>query len=78
MMAERRPPIRRLALSIEAAIRPIFVFALLNAMLCWGAAWVFRDVHEFSMILLVVGCLPIVVAVCAYLFVLVNRVERDG
>ena len=78
MMAERHPPIRRLALTIEAAIRPIFVFALLNALLCWGAAWVFRETYEFAMILLVVGCFPIVVAVCAYLLVLVNKVERDG
>lgn len=78
MTAKPNTPVRRLALNIEAAIRPIFAFALLNALLCWGAAWVFRDVYEFSMILLVVGCLPIVVAVCAYLLVLVTRVERGG
>jgi hypothetical protein len=65
----------RLVLTLENATTPIFVFATVNAVLCWAAAWLFKDTYEFSAALLGLGGLPIVVAVCAYLLVLVNRVE---
>ena len=76
-MAGKQPGRRmdRLALTIERAMTPIFVFAFLNAIMCWIAAWVFRATYEFSATLLGLGGFPIVVAVCAYLLVLVNRVK---
>jgi len=66
----------KLALTFEKAMTPIFVFAFINALLCWGGAWVFRNTYEFSATLLGLGCFPIVVAVSAYLLVLVNKIER--
>jgi hypothetical protein len=68
----------RLALTFEKAMTPIFAFALLNAAMCWIAAWVFRDTYEFSATLVGLGCFPIVVAACAYLMVLVNAMKREG
>jgi hypothetical protein len=66
----------KLTLTFEKAMTPIFAFAIVNALLCWAAAWLFRDTYEFSATLLGLGCFPIVVAVSAYLLVLVNKVER--
>jgi hypothetical protein len=68
----------RLTLTFEKAMTPIFVFAVVNAILCWGTAWFFKETYEFSATLLGLGGFPIVVAVCAYLLVLVNRIERGG
>ena len=78
MATEPRTPIERLALTFEQALTPIFVFAFIAAPLCWAGAWFFRETYEFSATLLGLGCLPLVVAVCAYLLVLVNKVERRG
>lgn len=68
----------KLTLTFEKALTPICVFALVNAIVCWTAAWIFRETYEFSATLVGLGCFPIVVAVCAYLLVLVNKVERGG
>jgi uncharacterized membrane protein YvlD (DUF360 family) len=68
----------KVTLTFEKALTPIFVFALLNAVVCWIAAWVFRETFEFKALLLALGCMPIVVAVCAYILVLVHKVERDS
>jgi hypothetical protein len=80
MMAARQSDTRpgRLTLTFEKALRPIFVFAVLNAVICWVAAWIFRENFLFSATLLGLGAFPIVVAVCAYLLVLVKRIERGG
>ena len=79
MMAGKAPSrLDKLTLSFEQAMTPIFTFALLNAAMCWATAWVFKDTYEFSVVLLGLGCFPIIVAVCAYLLVLVNKVERGG
>jgi hypothetical protein len=69
-------PKGRLALTFEQGLTPIFIFAPVNAVICWTAAWVFRDRYEFSATFLGFGCAPIVVALCAYLYILVNKVER--
>jgi uncharacterized membrane protein AbrB (regulator of aidB expression) len=68
----------RLTLTFEKAMMPIFVFAVVNALLCWTAAWLFRETYEFSATMLGLGGFPIVVAVCAYLLVLVNRIESGN
>ena len=63
-------------LTIRAALAPMLWFAPVNAIICWTAAWVFRDRFEFLATFVAVGCAPIVVALCAYLYVLVNS-TRD-
>ena len=78
MAAKPRTRIERLAVTFERALKPIFVFAFIAAPLCWAAAWVFRETYEFSATLLGLGCFPLVAAVCAYLLVLVNRIERES
>jgi hypothetical protein len=55
---------------------PIFVFAPLMATLCWAAAWFFWEWRDFAGVFLGLGCFAMVVAIGAYLFVLVKRVER--
>lgn len=79
MTADRQQTkLDRLTLTFEKAMTPIFVFAVANAGLCWTAAWVFKETYEFSATLLGLGAFPIITAVCAYLLVLVNRLERGS
>jgi hypothetical protein len=77
-MAKAQTRLGKLSLSFEKTLKPIFLFAVVFAPLCWGAAWVFKETYELSATLVGLGCLPIVVAICAYLLVLVNNVERGG
>lgn len=75
-----KPPkgaLGRFTLTFERALTPIFVFALINAVVCWVAAWVFRETFEFMALFVALGGLPIVVAVCAYILVLIHKIERD-
>ena len=81
MMAGRKTAntrMNRLTLTFARTMTPIFLFAFFNALLCWGAAWVFRETYAFSATLLGLGAFPIVVAICAYLLVLVHKIEREG
>jgi hypothetical protein len=78
MAGRAQTKLARLALTFERATTPIFVFAVVNAIVCWAGAWLFRETYEFSATLLGLGSFPIVVAVCAYLLVLVNKIERGG
>ncbi len=55
---------------------PILIFAPVNAAVCWTAMWAFRDNRDFATIFLGVGCGGIVVALCAYLYLLVKTTER--
>ena len=71
---EQRQPVRQ----FQQLLTPYFVFALVAAVVCWIAAWVFRDTIELLFTLAGVGCLLIVAAVCAYLYLLVSNVEREG
>lgn len=66
----------RTPLSFETALRPILIFAPVVAVLCWTAAWVFRDEFVFKGTLIGLGCFPIVVAVVAYLLVLLKKLDR--
>jgi hypothetical protein len=61
--------------SVKAALMPILWFAPVIAIISWTAAYVFRDHFEFMATFVGIGCAPIVVALCAYLFVLVNSVR---
>ena len=62
----------------RALLLPILLFAPVNAVICWTAAWVFRDRYEFMATFVGFGLGPIVIAVCAYLYVLVSTVSREG
>lgn len=66
----------RTPLSFETALLPILIFAPVVAVLCWTAAWVFRDEFVFKGTLIGLGCFPIVVAVVAYLLVLLKKLDR--
>jgi hypothetical protein len=68
-MAGSRKPTFRMAMT------PIMILALGTAVIAWTAAWVFRDNFVFSATLLGIGCLPIVIAVIAYLLVPLKRLE---
>jgi hypothetical protein len=73
-----KPPVvqpRRL-LSIKRNLAPIMIFAVVAALLCWTAAWVFADRGDISNVLIVIGLFPMVVAVAAYLIVLITNIER--
>lgn len=67
---------RGVAFNLDRLLRPIMIFAAVVAPLCWIAAWFFWEWREFSALFLALGALPIVVAVCAYLYLLVNKIER--
>ena len=69
-MSDSVKPGARLATIYRIALLPIMVFAPINAVLCWTA----RDRYEFMATFVGFGCGPIVVAPCAYLFVLVSTV----
>jgi hypothetical protein len=69
MAEDRNPP------TLKAAMTPIMILALGTAVIAWTAAWVFRDNFVFSATLLGIGCLPIVIAVIAYLLVLLKRLQ---
>jgi hypothetical protein len=61
--------------SIKAALMPMLWFAPVIATISWAAAYVFRDHFDLMATLIGIGCAPIVVALCAYLYVLVNSVR---
>ncbi len=64
-------------LSFRTAMTPIMILALGTAVIAWTAAWVFRDNFVFSTTLLGIGCLPIVIAVVAYLLVLLKNLDAS-
>lgn len=66
----------RAPLTFETALLPILIFAPVVAVLCWTAAWIFRDEFVFKGTLIGLGCFPIVVAVVAYLLVLLKKLDR--
>ncbi|MBN8980390.1 MAG: hypothetical protein J0I29_03790 [Rhizobiales bacterium] len=73
MAAAKKKIPRKRTISFKTALEPIYLFALLNALLCWGACWLFWERFVFSAAAFGLGCFPIVVAVCAYLFLLTKR-----
>jgi hypothetical protein len=67
----------RSALTLTSALTPILVFAPIVAIVCWTAAWIFREQFVLSATLLGLGSFPIVVAVVAYLLVLLKKLKID-
>lgn len=64
-------------LSFQQLLWPILIFAPVNAAGCWTMMYVFRDNPDYATTFLGFGCGGIVVALCAYLYVLVKNVERS-
>jgi hypothetical protein len=62
-------------LSFRTTLTPIMLLALVVALLAWTGAWVFRDNEIFSTVLLGMGCLPIIIAIVAYLLVLLKKLK---
>ncbi len=63
-------------MSFKTALAPIYWLAGVNAAASWLVSWLFWDRFEFSGTLFGLGCFGIVVAFCAYLYVLVAKVDR--
>lgn len=62
---------------LEKALLPILIFAPSVTVLCWAAAWIFRDEFLFKAILIGLGCFTIVVGAVACLLVLLKRIDRS-
>ncbi len=61
---------------LEKVLLPILIFAPVVTLLCWTAAWVFRDDFVFKATLIGLGCFTIVVGAVSCLLVLVKRTGR--
>jgi hypothetical protein len=73
LASRKKQPPRKRVISFRTALEPIYLLALVNAVVCWSLCWVFWDRFEFSATLFGLGCFPIVVAVCAYLYLLTKK-----
>jgi len=62
--------------SLESALLPVLIFAPSVTVLCWTAAWIFRDEFVFKAVLIGLGCFTIVVGAVACLLVLLKRIDR--
>ncbi len=76
MASRKKNAPRKRQVSLKTALAPIYLLALVNAIVCWGLCWFFWDRYEFSATLFGLGCFPIVVAVSAYLFLLTKRTRQ--
>jgi hypothetical protein len=64
--------------NLEKALLPILIFAPSVTVLCWIAAWIFRDEFVFKAVLIGLGCFAVVLGVAACLLVLLKRIDRGG
>lgn len=69
----KRPRVRQ---SLEKALLPLLIFAPSVTVLCWTAAWIFRDEFIFKATLIGLGCFTIVIGAVACLLVLLKRIDR--
>ena len=63
-------------MTFKQLLWPILLFAPVNAAGCWAMMYLFRDDKIYATTFLGLGCAGIVIALCAYLYVLVKNVER--
>lgn len=61
---------------VRSALNPIIWLAVSVPIISWSAAFVFRDEFIFACIFIGVGCLPIIVAVLAYMILLFRSPDR--
>jgi len=76
MNAKQTRP-ERLRENLEKALLPILIFAPLVTLLCWSAAWIFRDEFIFKATLIGLGCFTIVIGAVSCLLVLLKRIDRN-
>jgi len=62
--------------ALDRALLPVLIFAPSVTVLCWTAAWIFRDEFVFKAVLIGLGCFTIVVGAVACLLVLLKRIDR--
>jgi len=72
-MSAHSPGTRGVAM--KGVLTPILWFAPVTAAISWAAAWMFRDHFELMTALIGIGCLPILAALSAYFYVLVNSIR---
>lgn len=72
--SDKRARVRQ---NLEKALLPILIFAPSVTVLCWVAAWIFRDEFIFKATLIGLGCFTIVVGAVACLLVLLKRIDRE-
>ncbi len=72
-VSKSKKPRRKKPVNVKAALAPIYLLALVNAIVCWTVCWIFWDRFVFSATLFGLGCFPIVVAVSAYLYLLTKK-----
>lgn len=77
MMDKPQDKTARARQNLEKALLPILIFAPLVAVLCWTAAWIFRDEFIFKAALIGLGCFTIVVGAVACLLVLLKRIDHE-
>ena len=68
---------QRVRQNLEKALLPILIFAPVVTLLCWSAAWIFRDEFVFKATLIGLGCFTIVIGAVACLLVLLKRLDRS-
>ena len=61
---------------VQSALNPIIWLAVSVPIIAWSAAFLFRDEFVFASVLVAVGCLPIIVAVLAYMILLFRSPDR--
>lgn len=61
----------------EKVLLRILIFAPSVTVLCWTAAWIFRDEFVFKAVLIGLGCFAIVLGAVCCLLVLLKRIDRD-
>ena len=76
-MADKSPDNKRARTrqNLEKALLPILIFAPSVTVLCWTAAWIFRDEFVFKATLIGLGCFAIVIGAVACLLVLLKRLD---
>lgn len=67
----------RVRQNLDKALLPILIFAPSVTVLCWTAAWVFRDEFVFKATLIGLGGFAIVIGAVACLLVLLKRIDRS-
>ena len=77
-MTEAAKPQPARAAMLRSALLPMLLFAPVNAIVCWTAAWMLRDRYEFMALLVALGGGPILAALATYLYVLVSTVDGNG
>ena len=76
MNAKQNRP-QRLRENLEKSLLPILIFAPLVTLLCWVAAWIFRDEFIFKATLIGLGCFTIVIGAVSCLLVLLKRIDHN-